>query len=217
MHKPVSKLQPLFRYSEIAHSLEFYLNNWFRLYKEYKVIMDLFFGVIYNAKSYLSSSFLMLFTAVEAYHHTVMDPCSRRKKEKVFFSDKILKKVEEYSFSKEESERLGQLIKTFGKELSSKERLEEIYDQFDDILPSLSSRIETRNKFIRKIVDIRNDLSHGNVHPDSLNQNNELFWQFRNLQLILQLCLLSQLGFDNEKIKQIYHLDNMIKTKELLS
>jgi hypothetical protein len=212
MNKPVPKLQPLFRYSLLAHNPEFYLNNWFRLYKEIKVIMDLFFGVMYNTKSYLSSDFLMVFTAIEAYHHAVMDPSSRRKEKKVIVGDIILKKVEEYSFSNDEREKLRQLIKIFGKELSSKERLEEIYDQFDDILPSLS-KIETRNKFIRKIVDIRNALSHGNVHPDSINQNNELFLQSRNLQIILQLCILSQLGFGNENIKQIYHLDKMTREK----
>jgi hypothetical protein len=122
--------------------------------------------------------------------------------------------VKEYGFLKEERERLEKLITLFGKQLSSKERLEEIYDQFGDILPSLSTKIETRNKFIRKIVDIRNDLSHGNVHPDTLNEGNELFWQYKNLQLILQLCILTKLGFDNEKIKQIYYLDKIAKSQK---
>jgi hypothetical protein len=155
----------------------------------------------------------MLFTAIEAYHQAAMDDCSKRKKEKVFFGDILLKKVEEYGFLKEERERLEQLINLFGKQLSSRERLEEIYDQFADILPSLAYKIETRNKFIRKIVDIRNDLSHGNVHTESLNKDNELIWQYRNLQLMLQLCILSQIGFNNEKIRKIYLLDKISKTK----
>ena len=98
-----------------------------------------------------------------------------------------------------------------------KNGLEEIYDQYADILPSLSSKIGTKNNFIRRIVDIRNDLSHGNVHPDSLDKDNDLFWQFKNLQLILQLCILSRLGFDNEKIKQIYYLDKITNTRKSLS
>jgi len=217
MHKLEIKSRSLFLYSEVADRLEYYLNNWFRLYRENKVIMDLFFGVVYNTKSYLSNNFLMLFTAIEAYHQAFIDEHSERKKEKELFGDNVIKKIEEYGFSKEERERLKQLVNVFGKQLSSKERLEEIYDQYADILPSLSSKIGTKNNFIRRIVDIRNDLSHGNVHPDSLDKDNDLFWQFKNLQLILQLCILSRLGFDNEKIKQIYYLDKITNTRKSLS
>lgn len=206
MHKIDVKSPSLFHYSDVSADLKPILDNWFRLYSQNKVIMDLFFGVVYNTQSFPSNNFIMLFTAIEAYHQAAMDDCSKRKKEKVFFGDILLKKVEEYGFLKEERERLEQLINLFGKQLSSKERLEEIYDQFADILPSLAYKIETRNKFIRKIVDIRNDLSHGNVHPDSLNKDNELIWQYRNLQLMLQLCILSQIGFTNEKIRKIYLL-----------
>jgi hypothetical protein len=52
-------------------------------------------------------------------------------------------------------------------------------------LTSLSLTIDDRNKFIRKIVDIRNDLSHGNVHPEDLDKDNDLFWQYGDLQLML--------------------------------
>jgi hypothetical protein len=217
MHKLEIKSPVLFLYTEVAGKLELYIVNWFSLYTENKVIIDLFFGVIYNTKSYLSNNFLMLFTAIEAYHQAFMEYYSERKKEKELFSDYMIKKVEEYDFLKEEREKLKELINNFGKQLSSKERIGEVYDQFADILPSLSSKIETRDKFIRRIVDIRNDLSHGNVHPDSLNRDDDLFWQYKNLQLILQLCIMSKLGFDNEKIKEIYYLDKINNTQKTLS
>jgi hypothetical protein len=213
MQKLEIKSRFLFLYSEVASKLELYLNNWFRLYTRNKVIMDLFFGVIYNSKSYLSNNFLMLFTAIEAYHLAFMDDYSKRKKEKELFGDSMIKKVEEYGFLKEEREKLKELINNFGKQLSSKERLEEIYDQFIDILPSLSSKIGARNKFIRKIIGYRNALSHGNVHSADLHNDNDLFWQYKNLQMMLQLCLLSKIGFDNEKIKEIYYIDKIAKTQ----
>ena len=51
----------------------------------------------------------MLYTTIEAYHQANMDDCSIRKKEKEFFGNIMIKKVEEYGFLKEERERLNNL------------------------------------------------------------------------------------------------------------
>jgi hypothetical protein len=138
---------------------------------------------------------------------------SEKKKEKESFGNNLIQKVEKFDFLKNEKDKLKDFIKNFGKNLSSRERIEEIYDQFAHFLPVLSSKIETRNKFIRKIVDIRNDLVHGNVHPEDLDKDNGLFWQCKNLQLMLQLCILSKIGFNNQQIKKIYLLDKITKTQ----
>lgn len=100
------------------------------------------------------------------------------------------------------------LDKTKRKEVYSKRRIEEIYDQFDDIMPRLSSKIENKSKFVTKIVELRNNLVHGKIRYDKID-NKDLFWEQRNLQLLLQLCILCMLGFAVEKIRQFYLLDKI--------
>jgi hypothetical protein len=69
-----------------------------------------------------------------------------------------------------------------------------------------------KEKFISKIVNFRNNLTHGNIHPADLDKDNRLFWQYKNLQLMLQLCILSKIGFRNKGIKKVYRLDRIAKT-----
>ena len=99
------------------------------------------------------------------------------------------------------------LDKIKSKEVYSK-RIGEIYDRFDDILPRLSSKIENKSKFVTKIVELRNNLVHGKIRYDKIN-NEDLFWEQKNLQLLLQLCILCMLCFTTEKIKQFYLLDKI--------
>jgi hypothetical protein len=80
-------------------------------------------------------------------------------------------------------------------------------------LPLLSTKIGEKNDFIDKIVHYRNKLTHGS-ETLIMTEDNDLFWQYKNLQLILQLCILSRLGFDNEKIKKIYYLDKITRSQK---
>ena len=66
MHKVTIKSPYLLSYVDVSHQFEDILKRWFKLYAENKIIMDLYFGVIYNTQSYLLNSFLMIFTALEA-------------------------------------------------------------------------------------------------------------------------------------------------------
>lgn len=51
------------------------------------------------------------------------------------------------------------------------------------------------------------EAGHGNIDYDQLN-NQDLFWKYKDLQLILQLYILSELGFSINEIKDIYHIHN---------
>jgi hypothetical protein len=212
MHKLEIKSRSLFLYSEIADRLEYYLNNWFRLYTENKVIMDLYFGVIYNTQLYLSSNFLMLFTALEVYHAAFLNKNSSKAKQKASFFRSYNDVIDKSNLSKNYKEEFKKWAKHRGR-LVAKEKIEEIYQQFHDILPLLSTKIGEKNDFIDKIVHYRNKLTHGS-ETLIMTEDNDLFWQYKNLQLILQLCILSRLGFDNEKIKKIYYLDKITRSQK---
>ena len=46
-------------------------------------------------------------------------------------------------------------------QLVAKEKIEEIYEQFQDILPYLSTKIGNKTDFIDKIHEYRNIMTHG--------------------------------------------------------
>lgn len=130
-----------------------------------------------------------------------------RKKQKFLIYNKFVQKIGEFNLKDDDRERLKQLLSSL-KGLTSKERIEEIYDQFGDILSHLSTKIGDKHQFIEKIVKFRNRFVHGNVQFRELD-NEDLFWHFKNLQLILQLCILSKLDFSIEQIRELYYLDKI--------
>jgi hypothetical protein len=83
-------------------------------------------------------------------------------------------------FSEFEKEKLKEWIKEKN-ELSFKEQFEEIYNQFSEILPYLSHTIGDQNNFTKKVVRFRNDISHGNITNNKIN-NNSLFWLNKDFQ-----------------------------------
>lgn len=209
MNKVEIKSPFLVTYGEIVKTkgIDRVLHNWFQLNVKGSAIMDLYFGVMYNTRSYLTNNFLMLFTALEIYHHIYLDKDSQRKKQKFLIYNEFVQKIGEFNLKDDDRERLKQLLSSL-KGLTSKERIEEIYDQFGDILPHLSTKIGDKHQFIEKIVKFRNRFVHGNVQFRELD-NEDLFWQFKNLQLILQLCILSKLDFSIEQIRELYYLDKI--------
>jgi hypothetical protein len=209
MQKVNVKSPFLFDYKDVSGRLNIILNHWFDVSTKRNVIMDLYFGVMYNVDSYLSNNLVMLFTALEVYHRSYLDAHSTKKIEKNAFVDKLFRKIDRYDLSNIEKIKLKGWIEE-KRQLAFKERFEEVYDEFAEILPYLSSKIGSKNEFIRKIVRYRNDLSHGNISYDNID-NDELFWLYKDLQLALQLCLLSKIGFSMEEINRFYLLDELKK------
>jgi hypothetical protein len=89
--------------------------------------------------------------------------------------------------------------------LSFKERISKAYDLYHDLLPKLSYVIGTKEEFSSKVTELRHRLTHGNINYDELKID-ELYWKQKDLQLIIQLCILSELKFSNDDIKNIYLL-----------
>lgn len=211
MHKLTIRSLFLASYHELRKNLEKILNNWFDMYSKHGTILDLYFGVMYNIESYLSNNFLMLFTGLEVYHRAIMERNSETKKQKLAFKTDVVTMIKKSGIPSYEKENLIEWISD-KEPLSSKERLGEIYERFKDILPHLSKKIEGKDQFLRKIVKYRNALVHGTIRFDKL-ENNDLFWQYKNLQLLLQLCILLNIGFSMGEIRKIYLIDKLIRSQ----
>lgn len=208
MKKVIIKTPYIFGYAEIKQRFQLILNKWFKLYKESPTLLNLYFGVMYNPKSYLSNTFLMLYQAIEVYHRTYLFNSSQFAAERSELIEDFIKIVNEsITLEVNQKDRIIGLIQN-GKNLRSREKISEIYDLFSDILPKLSTKIKNKDDFINKIEKYRNKLTHGGVDYDKLNIE-ELFWSVKDLQLILQLCILNRLGFTNKEISKFYYLDKL--------
>jgi len=175
---------------------------------ENSALLNLYFGVMYNPKSYLSNTFLMLYQGMEVYHSTFLFRSSQFAKERNDLIEDLIKIINEsISLEPNHKDRILGLIRN-GKNLRSREKISEIYDLFSDLLPKLSMNIKDKDNFINKIEKYRNKLTHGGVDYDKLDLE-DLFWSSKDLQLILQLCILNRLDFTNEEISKFYYLDKI--------
>lgn len=210
MKKVIIKTPYIFGYSEVKDRFQEILYKWFELYREAPTFLNLYFGVMYNSKSYLSNTFLMLYQAIEIYHRIFLFRSSRFAQQRNELIDDFIKKINALiDLEPGQKDRILGLIRN-GKNLRSREKVSEIYDMFSELLPKLSTNIQDKVNFIDKIENYRNKLTHGGVNYDKLNTT-ELFWSSKDLQLMLQLCILNKLGFSNEEISKFYYLDKIIK------
>lgn len=208
MKKVIIKTPYIFGYAEIKERIQSILDKWFQLYKEAPTLLNLYFGVMYNPKSYLSNAFLMLYQAIEVYHRTYLFSSSQFAAERNKVIEDFIKVLNEsIKLEVNQKDRIIGLIQN-GKNLRSREKISEIYDLFSDILPQLSTKIKNKDDFINKIEKYRNKLTHGGIDYDKLNVE-ELFWSVKDLQLILQLGILNRLGFTNKEISKFYYLDKL--------
>ena len=88
----------------------------------------------------------------------------------------------------------------YGNEFSLRTRLKRI---FKDNQENLKMFIKSKGKFIITVVDTRNYLTHYDQEQDEpIVENLELLIQ--KLKILLEICLLKELGFSSEEIKDLF-------------
>lgn len=196
----------LLTYEQIENKFNDIIHNWFELRKKMSAAYDLFFGVMYNTDLYLSNRFLMLAEALEIYIGIIIqenhDPELEVKRKRIDAICEAINKVS--TLDKADKEWVEKSMKD-KRSLSFKERMSKAYDLYYDLLPKLSCVIGTEEEFSSKVTELRHRLTHGNIDYDELKID-ELYWKQKDLQLIIQLCILSELKFSNNDIKNIYLL-----------
>lgn len=184
-----------FTRQDIGPNLAVYIQNWLEKADLLKPVYDLYFGVMYNSYEYLDMQFLNLVHAVETYHRRVI--CNQvmpeeQHQEKVA---RILAKVGEEDRSWLEEKLM------YSNEPTLRQRLREILK----LSPQLVMKaIGNFKSFIKKVVDTRNYLTH---YDQSLEgqaaRGEELYHLTQRLKMVLQTCLLRELGFPPEKIEEL--------------
>lgn len=190
----------LFTFEDIRDKFEILIKNWFEKANKLESIYNLYFGTLYNPRMYLEQHFLRLIHAIEAYH--------RQKFKGNYLPDKdytqIFKKFEEFINNLETDNSFKEALKSrlkYGNEFSLRKRLKDLFEEYQEVLNDF---VEDKKMFIDKVVNTRNYLTH---YDESLKEKaadvKELYQVIQQLKIIMQICLLSELGFEREKIKDL--------------
>lgn len=201
----------LFSFQHVRDTIDEKLTKWIEKAEHLEPVFNLYFGIIHNPKLYLSSRFLHLAQAIESYHRRTRDNFElpeEKHQEKV---DAIIKKCPE-EFKEWLQDRL-----TYSNEPSLRIRLKSLYKDFKPIISPLA----TKKKFVNGVVNTRNYLTH---FDDCLKKSSlkgiKLHDLTEQLKLLLQACLLSEIGFTvteiENRLKDTNALYHEIKRNEAL-
>jgi len=190
----------LFTFKDISNRFEIFLRNWFKKAELLEPIYNLYFGTLYNPRMYLEHRFLSLVQAVESYHQRVCGGEYLQEKEYRPVYEALVKAIPseiEEDFRSSLEKRLK-----YGNEYSLRKRLKEIFEKYSVIL---SRFIEDKENFIERVADTRNYLTHWREGlKEHAAQGEELYRLTQKLNMILEICLLAELGFNSEEIKDLF-------------
>jgi len=190
----------LFTFEDISNRFEIFLRNWFKKADLLEPIYNLYFGTFYNPRMFLEHRFLSLAQAVESYHQRVFGGEYLPDEEYKPVYEALVKAIPSWIVEDFRSSLKKRL--KYGNEYSLRKRLKEIFDKYSDIL---SRFIENKENFIERVVDTRNYLTHWREGlKEHAAQGEELYHLTQKLKMILEICLLAELGFNSEEIKDLF-------------
>lgn len=208
----------LFKFKEVKEQFEKILSLWEKNSKELQSIIDIYLRLTYIPKRHINDFFLSLAQAIEAFHSLAH---AGRYIDKKVYKKVVRKSLEQAvdsipdSISVENGEGILNL-KEYKKILkeeklshlnsySLRERLEEIITEYGACLPDnffVSS--EEQNEFLKKIRKTRNYLTHLSSEKDEyVASGQDLVVLSRKLKILLEVCLLKQLGLNDLDVKKI--------------
>jgi len=209
----ISSCDMLFTFKDIYDKFGTFLRKWFGQAVLLEPVYNLYFGTLYNPHMYLNQRFLSLIQALESFH--------QRK-----FGGKYLTKEEDYNkiynalknsipdnVRSDLKGRLKEYLK-YGNEFSLRKRLEEIFEKYKEILDKF---IENQDAFIELAINTRNYLTHYDEKLEGkAAREKELFFLTENLKTLLEVCLLTELGFNIDETVKLFEENKKYKHKFIL-
>jgi len=195
--KAIKKLFPdniLFTFADISDRFAEILKNWIEKVKILEPAYYLYFGTLYNTKMYLEHQFLNLIQALEAYHRQKYN--GEYENYKPIYNE-FKKIVDSSNIDRSFKDALEERLKYLN-EYSLTKRLKELFKKYHII----HDFIIDKDNFIHKVVNTRNYLTHYSGKPQNIAAaEEELYNIIQKLKIILQICFLKDLGFNDEEIK----------------
>jgi len=197
--KTIYPFEMLCPYLSIKENITTIFNNWLEKAEVLEPVHDLYFGVIYNGDLYLRFQFLSLVMALEVYHRRMIrnEDISREKHEK------RIRRILDNIPNEQDRKWLQEKLK-YSNEPSLRKRLRDIYKKLKGI-EFIKSIIPNEKKFIDKVVNTRNYLVHYDLSlKDKALRGEKLYWLTQKLRVMVEMCLLKELGLSDETINNIY-------------
>src|SRR5258706_2892436 len=196
--KPIHSNEMLFTLTAIESSFEKCIQNWIKKYELLEPAINLYFSVLYNPSNFVEVRFLSLAQAIETYHRRLFD--GKYQVDDIYrvglYNElvKVVPKELDSDFRKSLEGRLK-----YGNEYSLRTRLRKVIEGVTDILDFnfIQSKPE-RATFINKVIDTRNYWTHytSELAEKAVQTGEERLILITQLQLLLEVCFLNDLGFD---------------------
>lgn len=204
--KPILPNEMLFTFKDVSGRLEEFLGNWFKKRELLDEAFSTYFDTLYNPHMYQKQKFLALTQTIESYHQRVCDGkyVSDEEYEKVY--DKLVENIPNEIKGSEDGRNLAERLKEYlryGNELSLRRRLKDILNTHKAVFTGL---IEDEAEFINDVINTRNYFTHYNEKlREEAASGADLFYLTEKLKILVETCLLSELGFRNEEISSFFH------------
>ena len=208
----------LFCFKDVKEQFDELLNLWERNSKDLEPIIDLYLRLMYVPRRHINDFFLSLAQAIEAFHSLAHDGSHLDKQVYKSVIRKTLEKAVDSipdfvpSDNEQDSVDLRKYKMILKKEklshlnsYSLRERLEEIISEYRSCLPdNFFASSDEQNDFLKKIRKTRNYLTHLSSKKDKdVLSGQNLLLLTQKLKMVLEICLLKQLGLEDLDIKKM--------------
>ncbi|MFI8430693.1 HEPN domain-containing protein [Pseudomonas sp. NPDC078863] len=194
----------LFNFKTIADVAEEVFNKWLDAYEDLSPALNLYFSTQAGAQKYLDGKFLALAQGLETYHRRTSTETLMKPETFDSLVEEIIKGCPENHVEWLK----GRLA--HGNEINLGKRLKKIIEPFKQHLGSSSDR----SKFLRKIVDTRNYLTHYSEDlKDKTAKGREMWAICQKMEVIFNLHFLKVIGFNEDKIDSVVENSHLLKRK----
>ncbi len=167
--------------------------KWFEVHTRARAALLEFFSVPLSPEVYLEDTFSRVVRALELWHRALVGGVLVPEKE----YEAVLVKVRQ-ALTRSEWEIVGMRLR-YGNEPTQKRRLDELIEEAG--LP-LTHLISQYTKFTRRVIDMRNQMTHGAAGVPPIMTDEEMFWAQKALEAVFFAVLLRHL-FPNEEVESM--------------
>ena len=199
--KHIHPFQMLFTLKDIRENFETLLNTWFNKIEILEPVYNLYFSTLYNPKMYVEQHFLSLTEALEIFHRRITPNRGKYlSNEEYKDTYQTMTNAIPDSIDKDFKQSLKNKL-FYGNEFSLRRRLKELFDKYEQIFKNF---VPDKEEFINRVKDSRNYLIHFDSElKEKAATGIELYRLTVKLKILIEICFLSELGFDNGYIDRL--------------
>jgi hypothetical protein len=193
----------IFDYPDIKNNVGEFMANWFSGFEEFRNICSLYFGEEYSAELVLEYRFLTLAKVIEVFCRFKYGGGAKYQNDceyKEGLMREFLELINNAQIDKGFKESLRGRVKYLN-EFSLLKRIKILLDDFASINQLF---IPNREEFGRLVKDTRDYYTHYDpTQKNDIASGEELLYLYWRLKVLVIVCLLSTIGFGEEKIQDL--------------